>query len=439
MHSKTITLQNIRLMNKIIQPLRLLLFVFIFFSACQGNNSNSAKDASYGKATKELVDLVDKNPDLKALLIASIEKAKQVNPDTATNPVQSLDQLYAYASKAETSVPWRLAKDEQHPSTYNDIVMAFCSFYFTIDQPLPQLEGKGQFNNSVEYTEPFASWLTKFNRSWQEYLDSDSSWNESYYQTVLKDSSFGLQKGWYEDPSHWKTFNQFFARQLSSPAARPIASPGHNSVVTSFADAVPQGVWPIDGNSNIVDEQGVGVKTANIKSIAKLIGDESQYKDSFANGTLTHSFLDVNDYHRYHFPVSGTIKEARIIQGINPTGGVLTWDKDQGRYKFDPSIAGWQMLETRGCVIVETDQYGLVALLPIGMAAVGSVNLADNVKAGTRVNKGDMLGYFLFGGSDFIVLFQNKVQFTLDAPKRADNSSYQHLLVGERLGHLSKK
>jgi len=317
--------------------------------------------------------------------------------------------------------------------------MAFCSFYFTIDQPLPQLEGKGQFNNSVEYTEPFASWLTKFNRSWQEYLDSDSSWNESYYQTVLKDSSFGLQKGWYEDPSHWKTFNQFFARQLSSPAARPIASPGHNSVVTSFADAVPQGVWPIDGNSNIVDEQGVGVKTANIKSIAKLIGDESQYKDSFANGTLTHSFLDVNDYHRYHFPVSGTIKEARIIQGINPTGGVLTWDKDQGRYKFDPSIAGWQMLETRGCVIVETDQYGLVALLPIGMAAVGSVNLADNVKAGTRVNKGDMLGYFLFGGSDFIVLFQNKVQFTLDAPKRADNSSYQHLLVGERLGHLSKK
>ena len=97
------------------------------------------------------------------------------------------------------------------------------------------------------------------------------------------------------------------------------------------------------------------------------------------------------------------------------------------------------MLETRGCVIVETDEYGLVALLPIGMAAVGSVNFMDNIKAGTKVKKGDMLGYFLFGGSDFIVLFQNKVQFTLDAPKAADNNSYRHLLMGERLGHLAKK
>jgi phosphatidylserine decarboxylase len=118
-----------------------------------------------------------------------------------------------------------------------------------------------------------------------------------------------LQKGWYEDPSHWKTFNQFFARQLSSPAAQPIASP----------------------------------------------------------------------------------------------------------------------------------EYGLVALLSIGMAAVGSVNFMDDIQAGTKVKKGDMLGYFLFGGSDFIMLFQNKIQFTLDAPKAADNNSYRHLLMGERLGHLSKK
>lgn len=36
---------------------------------------------------------------------------------------------------------------------------------------------------------------------------------------------------------------------------------------------------------------------------------ECQYKDAFANGVLTQTFLNVNDYHRYHFAVSGTIKE----------------------------------------------------------------------------------------------------------------------------------
>ncbi|MFD2247833.1 phosphatidylserine decarboxylase [Pontibacter ruber] len=428
------------LTRRIIRHLSLfyLAFVSILFSSCQSYN-HSEKKASYGEATKELMEMVEKKPNLKSMLIASIEKASKINPDTATNPAQSLDEFYAYASKAETSVPWALAKDKEHPLPSNNIFMAFCALYFPIDQPLPQLEGKGYFNNSLQYAEPLASWLTKFNKSWGKYLDSEESWNESYYQMALQDSSFGLQKGWYEDPSHWKTFNQFFSRKLRSPAARPIASPDNNSVVTSFADAVPQGVWAIDRNSNIVDKEGLAIKSATIKSITKLLGDDSQYKDSFANGTFTHSFLNVNDYHRYHFPVTGTIKEVRIIQGINPSGGTLTWDKDQRRYKFNPSATGWQMLETRGCVVLETDEYGLVALLPVGMAAVGSVNFMDNIKVGTKVKKGDMLGYFLFGGSDFIMLFQHKVQFTLDAPKAADNNTYKHLLMGERLGHLVHK
>src|SRR5579862_648637 len=418
--------------------LKYLIFITILFSSCQNKISQVETTATYGAAAKELMEAVEKDSTLKSLLVASIEKAKQLNPDTATNPAQSLDAYYAYISKMEKSVPWTLVRDSQHPSVFSNIITALCAFYFPIDQPMVQLESNGCYNNAVEYSKPFASWLTTFNNSWRRYLDSDSSWNDSYYQIVLKDTAFGLQKNWYESPSNWKTFNQFFARQLRSPAARPIASPDDNSVVCSFADAEPQGTWAIDGNSNIVDAKGVAVKSANIKSIEELL-DNSQYKDSFANGALTHSFLNVNDYHRYHFPTGGVIKEARLIQGINPTGGHLSWNSTEKRYAFNPSAPDWQMLETRGLVILETDEYGLVALLPIGMATVGSVNFMDNIKVGAKVKKGDMLGYFLFGGSDFIMLFQNKVQFTLDAPKAAGNGAYQHLLMGERLGRLTKR
>ena len=87
-------------------------------------------------------------------------------------------------------------------------------------------------------------------------------------------------------------------------------------------------------------------------------------------------------------------------------------------------------------MILETDKYGLVALMPIGMAAVGSVNFESHVKAGTKVKKGDMLGYFLFGGSDFIMVFQDKVKYALDVPKEGEG--YKHLLVGERIGHVVK-
>jgi phosphatidylserine decarboxylase precursor len=336
-------------------------------------------------------------------------------------------------------MPWAIVKKEEYPEIFDNIFQGLCAFYFLVDQPLPELEDQGLVNNSLQYYEPFAQWLVTFSKSWGSFLDTEDSWNEEYYQMALNDPYFGLQNGWYEDPSNWKTFNQFFSRYLKSRDMRPIEGPDLDSVVVSFADSEPQGVWAIDGNSYLIEDGGVPVKSATLRSISKLIGEDSQYKDAFANGTFTHSFLNVNDYHRYHFPIGGTIKEARIIPGINPTGAEFSWDNDNKRYAFNPNAkTGWQSVETRGCVILETNDYGLVALMPIGMAAVNSVNFEENVTTGTTVKKGDMLGYFAFGGSDFIMMFQDGVTFNLDSPMQEDGKSYKHILMGEKLGVLSK-
>ena len=411
-------------------------FIFLFLIACR----NEEKPPEYNPATLELIALVESNPDLKSMLEASLEQARQINPDPQTNPAQNLEEYYAFVSWAETSMPWALLQKEEYPEIFDNIFQSLCAFYFLVDQPLPELEGKGLVNNSLQYAEPFASWLVEFSKSWGSFLDTEASWNEEYYQMALNDPNFGLQNGWYEDHSNWSTFNEFFSRYLRSPEMRPIASPGVDSIVVSFADSEPQGVWAIDSLSQLIVEEGVPVKSATIRSISNLIGEDSEYKDAFANGTFTHSFLNVNDYHRYHFPVGGTIREARIIQGINPPGGELKWDEENGRYVFNPAAkTGWQSIETRGCVIVETENYGLVALLPIGMAAVSSVNLEETVVPGASVEKGDMLGYFAFGGSDFILIFQEGVSFTLDAPMTEGNESYKHMLMGERLGYLSKE
>ena len=337
-------------------------------------------------------------------------------------------------------MPWAIIEKDEYPEIFDNILQGFLAFYSLIDQPLPELQGKGLVNNSLQYYEPFAKWLTTFNKSWGSYLDTEASWNETYYQMALKDPNFGLQHGWYEDPSNWKTFNEFFARYLKSPQMRPIASADVDSVVVAFADSQPQGIWAIDGNSNLVDKEGVPVKSATLKSVSALIGDHSAYKDAFANGTLTHSFLNVNDYHRYHFPLSGTVKELKIVEGINPTGGEIWWDNENKRYAFNPaSKTGWQSVETRGSLILETEEYGLVALLPIGMAVVGSVNFEDHLKPGTTIEKGDMLGHFAFGGSDFVMIFEEQVHFQLEAPMEADGQTYKHMLMGERLGTLSRK
>ncbi len=391
----------------------------------------------YSQKTLELKAIVENNVEIKSLLEKSIEQAKQINSDKKTNPAQTLEEYYKFITWAEKAMPWNFIDCNEISYLYDKIDQSLCYFYFINDQPLKELNGRGYYNNSLQYLEPYSRWLIDFNNAWGKYLDSEESWNEKYYQIATADASFGLKNDWYEDHKNWKSFNDFFARHLKSPEKRPVAEKENDNIIVSPADAQPQGIWRIDRFSNIIQHQGVAIKSATLNSVKMLIGEDSKYKDCFANGTLTHTYLGVNDYHRYHFPVSGTIKEARIIPGQNTAGCYITWDSKNKRYVYDASVPGWQSMETRGCIIVETKSADLVALLPVGMSQVCSVNFEDNIKKGAAIKKGDMMGKFLFGGSDFVMIFQARTNFQLDYSIYKDNE-YKHILMGEKYGYFER-
>jgi phosphatidylserine decarboxylase len=424
---------------------KIKLFNHFFFGVCvlaicvSCNSYSFKRKDTYGAKTIELIEIVEKHPDIKKMLVKSIEQAKKINPDKITNPAQDLESYFDFIAYAEKAMPWELLPEATYSTLYSKLDQSLCYFYFINDQPLSELEGKGYYNNSLQYVEPYSTWLISFDKSWGQHLATESSWNSNYYKLLLDDKKFGLQNDWYEDPKHWKSFNQFFARYLKSPDKRPIAQINNDSVLVSPADAVPQGIWQVDEKSNIVEKEGVAIKSATLRSVEKLIGEESGFEKEFAEGVLTHTYLDVNDYHRYHFPLSGTIKEIRVIPGENAAGCIITWDAAHKRYIYDASVPGWQSIEARGCVILETEKFGLVALMPIGMSQVCSVNFENNLKVGQKVQKGDMLGYFLFGGSDFVMIFQKKAGLVLNAKKDKENHAYQKLLMGENYGKLGNR
>ena len=403
--------------------------------ACQPDAVNPP--SRYSTVTQQLVDMADHNAELGTLLRKSIAEAARINPDRRTNPAQTLEEFYAFVERATRSMPWSVLPENPECGLYERIDQGLDYIYFISDIPLPELAGRGYYNNSIQYMEPYRSWLVSYAKAWGAFLDTEKSWNDCYYRMALADARFGLGKGWYESPSNWKTFNQFFARRLASPTMRPIAEPDNEAVVTAAADSKPQGVWMIDASSKIVLDEGVRIKSRDFHSVVDLIGPGSAYGDSFAGGTLTHAFLDVNDYHRYHFPVSGTIREMRLITADDAAGGIQTWDAQKGKYVLDAQEPGWQSIETRGCLVVETDDYGLVALLPVGMSQVSSVNFEPNLREGDRVKKGDPLGYFLFGGSDFVFVFQRGVMFEMTAPRSEAAGEYEHILMGEEYGKLT--
>ena len=395
--------------------------------------------AVHEPATQELIDILAENPEVKAMLEESIEMAKAINPDKETNPAQTLEEYYAYLDWAAKAMPWNISGElEAFPKLYEKIDQSLNYFYFINDMPLDELEDKGLYNNSLQYAEPYRSWLISFTKSWGEYLSTPESWSDEYYALAMEDERFGLSEDWYEEPENWSSFNDFFARYLKSDDVRPVASPEDDTVVTAPADSTPQGIWDIDENSDIVQQEGAVIKSKTFNSVIDLIGEGSEYSQAFAGGVLTHTFLDVYDYHRYHFPVSGTIKEVRMIPQDDAVGGAVVWDPATKKYLLHADTPGWQMIETRACVIVETESHGLVALLPIGMSQVSSVNLSDTVKVGAAVTKGDELGWFLFGGSDYVMIFQKEAGFRITAPMENKDVDYAHIFMGEEYGRLGE-
>ena len=260
------------------------------------------------------------------------------------------------------------------------------------------------------------------------------------------------------------SFNQFFARDIR-PGRRPVDSPSDDSVIVSPADSVCQGQWKIDKDLNIVVEDekkkdeprfdGTCLDSPEIESrsvvkrknaskpskeknyvkvkgiyynIKELLAD-SPYKDKFKNGVFMHSFLNTYDYHRFHAPVGGFVREAKTITKSETTQTKVVLYVDIKNRKFDAADpAGYQFQQARGLLIIESPLVGFVAVLPIGMAQVSSVTIF--AEEGMKIAKGDQFGYFTFGGSDMVILFQEGVNISA-----IKNSKY---LVGRPIAEYGK-
>ncbi|MBR4755016.1 MAG: phosphatidylserine decarboxylase [Lachnospiraceae bacterium] len=397
-------------------------------------SASTASASEHSQAALALKKLLDDDPALMSLMEKSIKKAREINSDPDTSPVSNIEDLYSFIDHNVKAMPWNLLTTAKYPTLYNHIDQSIDYIWFLLDQPLEELEGKGYYYPTLQYHEPITSWLRDYSNEWGSFLSTEESWNDEYYERVKNDPSMNMQQGWYGDTNKWKTFNEWFSRHLIDPSLRPIA----DSDVVAPADSAPQGLWNIDENGDLVQKEGVIIKSADVKSVAQLIGPDSQYTDKFKGGTLTHTFLDVNDYHRYHFPIDGTVKEIRKIPGKNAAGGITVWNPETKRYVLEDAVPGWQMIETRDCIILETRDFGYVAILPIGMSQICSCNWEESIKVGDQVKRGDPMGYFLFGGSDIVMVFQSGVKAQLVCPENETKDGYKHVLMGEAYMKLTK-
>ncbi len=262
---------------------------------------------------------------------------------------------------------------------------------------------------------PLSKWIIKCADAWGAYLDTTDSAKD--VQSFKDDPWFNWDE-YMEPPSGYLTFNEFFARH-TKPGMRPIAGLCDNSVIVSQADCTMVGWWQIGENSNINLQQsnkdGVVIQSKIFSySIEELLKD-SKYADRFKGGIFMHSFLNSTDYHRWNSPVQGKVLESKVIQGQAYLGievdKIIDAEGNERNHLTALDGTGYQFFQTRGLIVIESP-FGLVACLPMGMAQVSSINIT--AEEGVTLRKGEELGYFKFGGSDFVMCFErsSKVQIT---------------------------
>jgi phosphatidylserine decarboxylase len=362
------------------------LLLTVLLSVCLSLLSACAPEPGHEPVVLELGGILDQRPELRKTLEAAISRAE-------LSEVRDLEGFYSYLDEALTTVP-----------TERVLVPQLLVLYYIINQaPEDALNKDEQFN----------VWLHRVVDVYGEYLDTPAS--AAGIETFAAKTNYKIDD-YFVGPSGWLTFNQFFAREVR-PGKRPIAEPRDDKVIVSPADAVFMGSWPIDAESNIT------VKGVNWDITELLAG--SPYADAFSNGIYSHSFLYVDDYHRYHVPVGGTVKEVRNISGKVYMDVVKN---DDGELDVVDGHT-YQFNQERGLVVIDSPELGLVAVLPIGMSWVSSVNLTP--ETGALLRKGEQFGYFLFGGSDIVMVFQDRnVVFEAEVGTK--------YLQGQRLGSIGQ-
>lgn len=398
--------------------------------ACKNEPTINEWDSSkHTEAVNVLKAICDENEEVRTLLTQTIQQAAIANPDRKYNPAQSLDEFFDFVDWNVRALPWDVATGvvADKKSLYARVDQGVGYFWFVVQQPLDELKDRGYYYPTIEFVSPFSEWLTTYSNCWGDWLSSPESWCDTYFNTVYNDPDWGFDQGWYGQSNTYHSFNEFFSRPLASSDVRPIGS----AEVVSCNDGWPKGLWQIDEQSQLVYDEPLIMKTAKLSSVRDLIGEGSAFQDAFAGGTFTHSFLDVNDYHRYHCPVDGKIVELRHIPGVAAGGGYTLWNDEQKMYYYENEV-GFQMVETRACAIIETADFGLVAMMPIGMSQICSVNWSEGLHVGQEVHRGDEIGYFLFGGSDIVLLFQKGV----DVQYLPEPDS--HIMMGENLLKLTR-
>lgn len=212
----------------------------------------------------------------------------------------------------------------------------------------------------------------------------------------------------YEMSGH-RSFNDFFARKLSSGARDVEMSP---EILISPADSKLT-VYHCDYDSAF-SIKGIRYNFEELTRSKKL-------KEVYRDSQVLVFRLSVDDYHRYCYVDSGYKSQNYRIRGILHTVQPNACEKT-AVYRENERVIS----------MLRSENFGLVMLMEVGAMMVGKIKNKDGP---AYVKKGDEKGLFEFGGSTIILAFQKgTVEIDEDIIRNSKEGLETKVKYGEKIG-----
>ncbi len=292
-------------------------------------------------------------------------------------------------------------------------ITPFTEFYYNKDKEKRYDENKAfYFLNEFQVNgeKVIFNWLTDFVEERGKFMDTPSPEARKAVDEWVNDPATHIND--FEMPvGGYTTFNEFFTRQLR-PGARPVAAVEDDSVI----------VAPADSELNMIDSVLTADEELDIKghynlNVQKLLNEYYTW-NRFVGGTALSCVLLPANYHHFHAPVSGTLVHSELVHGIFfGLEDAPEWfhNGNVGASDADFNVFGEFQ---RRIFVFETNGFGQVAMVAVGLNTISGIGFemssvhahgkfqAIDPENPPKVYKGEKLGYFRYGGSLNILLFE---------------------------------
>ena len=208
------------------------------------------------------------------------------------------------------------------------------------------------------------------------------------------------------------SWNEFFIRQFYNiDVSRPLAADDNGKVIISPVDGQ---VWTI---SKQVQQQAQFEIKGEQYYLTDLLAEpaDSPLLTPFIDGLAVQVVLMPFNYHRWHAPVTGEVTAIKRVEGLffaQPA-------PDQDYAKSFPFLSH---INTRAIIYIQADDpsIGQIALIFVGLTEVSSCQ--PTITVGSRVERGEEIGHFAFGGSTCCMLFERAKIASLDITDTASDT-----------------